>query len=430
MNVASFTISSCAQNPKLTNDKTTPNINDDIFNDSTTRTVNHFEKFFKMTQEEDDANQEAIATLNKIYESGNLKINQNKLANILYDSKITHDLIFDDIQTKLSLNSKFIGYSIDENMSIINNKNEKYVVQKAPHFNDVLWDKLSLHSQQIWKNKKFFKYSGKQFFELDMNQQKDFLIQQLQKNNQTLTEQKVPNYIEYKLKKISLLSNNEFIWQQDENIALEDVIKITSEYNLLIRKYNINDFNALNHKTNQFLIKHFEQFFVFEHNQWEPILENKIHEKILNTWKILLANIQEFHKNFNYNIAKEPLTLLTKEAINIQIYSDIKDENKWNNLDLQHKLKTIKLSLSKTANINYHLESLIKNIDIKYDDKTKNWIFHKIIWNITTDKYSIFNDTEKSFLEPIYPNKIKVFQHYKLAWIDLPKTIIHNLKNE
>ena len=434
LNIAPLTIFSCAQSSKLNNDKVSTDstdINDSIFNNSAARSINEFENFFKPTKEEEIANQEAITIFNKIFQSGNFEINKNKLANILYDSKMTYDLIFDDVLKKLSLTKEFIGYSVDEDMSIINNKNESsYIVQKSPNFDFILWDKISFNSQQIWQNKQFFKYKGKQFFELNKNQQQEFLIQKLQKNNQLLLKINIPTYIEYKLKKINLLSSDEFIWQQNETTLLEDIVKITSEYKLLIRKYNINDFNLLHENANKFLINHFDQFFVFQNEQWEPILKNKIHEKILNQWNILLANIQEFHQNFNYNISKEPLKLLTKETIYIQIYPDINNENKWNNLDLQDKLKTIKLLFTKTENIDYHLENLIENIDIKYNDKTKNWIFHKIIWNVTTDKYSIFNDDEKSFLDLVYPNKIKVFQHYKLAWISLPKTIINNLKNE
>jgi hypothetical protein len=183
----------------------------------------------------------------------------------IYNLPIANHLIQNYMIEKLKNEKDFRGYSLD-NMSIVNIKNGPYIVLNKSFVEQYEINRFSNESQKILQNKNNFKYKGMILSELSSSQQKEFLINQFKKNNFNLSQKTLPNYIEFKLKELGLLNENDAMFYNKLSDPLENIIRITIDNKLLIRKYNLSNSISIHQELNQFLINNFNHLFIFINN--------------------------------------------------------------------------------------------------------------------------------------------------------------------
>ena len=417
----SLMVVSCSHQTKTKElHKSNININDRIFGKNQNGSLIKFEDYFATPKEEQLRNEAATKIFNKIYNYGNWVVDQKMLKDEIYNLPIANHLIQNYMIEKLKNEKDFRGYSLD-NMSIVNIKNGPYIVLNKSFVEQYEINRFSKESQKILQNKNNFKYKGMILSELSSSQQKEFLINQFKKNNFNLSQKTLPNYIEFKLKELGLLNENDAMFYNKLSDPLENIIRITIDNKLLIRKYNLSNSISIHQELNQFLINNFNHLFIFINNHWERIPENMINEKTLKDWKDKLIKYQIFNNTFDYKISNESLKLDEKVNLKLQLFSTLESQKEWDKLNLKNKLSKISITHKAPENIDIIFQKFINNIDITYDEKSKNWIFKNIIWGLIDNKYQILNFQNLEFFETNLPKNIKLFKNYKLAFFNFPE---------
>jgi hypothetical protein len=146
-----------------------------------------------------------------------------------------------------------------------------------------------------------------------------------------------------------------------------------------------------------------------------------INEKTLKDWKDKLIKYQIFNNTFDYKISNESLKLDEKVNLKLQLFSTLESQKEWDKLNLKNKLSKISITHKAPENIDIIFQKFINNIDITYDEKSKNWIFKNIIWGLIDNKYQILNFENLEFFETNLPKNIKLFKNYKLAFFNFPE---------
>jgi hypothetical protein len=100
-----------------------------------------------------------------------------------------------------------------------------------------------------------------------------------------------------------------------------------------------------------------------------------INEKTLKDWKDKLIKYQIFNNTFDYKISNESLKLDEKVNLKLQLFSTLESQKEWDKLNLKNKLSKISITHKAPENIDIIFQKFINNIDITYDEKSKNWIF-------------------------------------------------------